>query len=76
MRADLQLEEIKIKSIYGLDAKIIEEAQSQGRIRFKFHTEDFPLVHSGLRVCDICVEIEDSKEEFQNKNNVYPELLN
>jgi hypothetical protein len=69
------LREIKIKSIYGLEAKIIEEAQSQGRIRFKFHTEQFPLTNSGLRVCDIYVKIDDSKQ-IENQNNVYPELLN
>jgi len=70
------LKAIKIKSIYGLDAKIIEEAQSQGNLRFKFHTEEFPLTNSGLRVCDIYVKIDDSKNEIQNQNNVYPELLN
>jgi hypothetical protein len=69
------LREIKIKSIYGPEAKIIEEAQSQGRIRFKFHTEQFPLTNSGLRVCDIYVKIDDSKQ-IENQNNVYPELLN
>jgi hypothetical protein len=70
------LREIKIKSIYGPGAKIIEEAQSQGRIRFKFHTERFPLTNSGLRVCDIYVKIDDSNKQFENQNNVYPELLN
>ncbi len=69
------MREIKIKSIYGPEAKIIEEAQSQGRIRFKFHTEQFPLTNSGLRVCDIYVKIGDSKQ-IENQNNVYPELLN
>ena len=69
------MREIKIKSIYGPEAKIIEEAQSQGRIRFKFHTEQFPLANSGLRVCDIYVNIDDSKH-IENQNNVYPELLN
>jgi len=69
------LREIKIKSIYGPEVKIIEEAQSQGRIRFKFHTEQFPLTNSGLRVCDIYVKIDDSKQ-IENQNNVYPELLN
>ena len=69
------MEEIKIKSIYGPEVKIIEEAQSQGRIRFKFHTEQFPLTNSGLRVCDIYVKIDDSKQ-IENQNNVYPELLN
>lgn len=69
------MREIKIKSIYGPEAKIIEEAQSQGRIRFKFHTEQFPLTNSGLRVCDIYVKIDDSKQ-IENQNNVYPELLN
>jgi hypothetical protein len=69
------LREIKIKSIYGPEAKIIEEAQSQGRIRFKFHTEQFPLANSGLRVCDIYVKIDDSKQ-IENQNNVYPQLLN
>jgi hypothetical protein len=69
------LREIKIKSIYGPEAKIIEEAQSQGRIRFKFHTEQFPLTNSGLRVCDIYVKIDDSKQ-IENQNNIYPELLN
>jgi len=69
------LREIKIKSIYGPEAKIIEEAQSQGRIRFKFHTEQFPLTNSGLRVCDIYVKIDDSNQ-IENQNNIYPELLN
>ena len=69
------MREIKIKSIYGPEAKIIEEAQSQGRIRFKFHTEQFPLTNSGLRVCDIYVKLDDSKQ-IENQNNVYPELLN
>jgi len=70
------LEEIKIKSIYGLDAKIIEEAQSQGRLRFKFHTDNFPLVNSGLRVCDIYVKIDDCDNQFEHSKFVYPELLN
>ena len=69
------MREIKIKSIYVPEAKIIEEAQSQGRIRFKFHTEQFPLTNSGLRVCDIYVKIDDSKQ-IENQNNVYPKLLN
>ena len=69
------MREIKIKSIYGAEANIIEEAQSQGRLRYKFHTEEFPLTNSGLRVCDIYVQIEDSKL-IEKQNNVYPELLN
>jgi hypothetical protein len=70
------LREIKIKSIYGPEAKIIEDAQNLGRLRFRFHTEEFPLVDSGLRVCDIYVKIDDSNKQFENQNNVYPDLLN
>lgn len=70
------MEEIKIKSIYGPEVNIIEEAQSQGRLRFKFHTEEFPLTNSGLRVCDIYVKIDDSNKQFENQHNVYPDLLN
>jgi hypothetical protein len=70
------LREIKIKSIYGPEAKIIEDAQNLGRLRFRFHTEEFPLVDSGLRVCDIYVKIDDSNKQSENQNNVYPDLLN
>jgi hypothetical protein len=70
------LREIKIKSIYGLEAKIIEEAQNLGRLRFKFHTQEFPLTNSGLRVCDIYIKIDYSNKPFENQNNIYPELLN
>jgi hypothetical protein len=68
--------EIKIKSIYGSEADIIEEAQSKGKLKFKFHTDQFPLNKLGIRVCDICIEIDDSKKELENQNNVYPKLLN
>jgi hypothetical protein len=70
------LVEIKIKSIYGLDAKIIEEAQSQGRIIFGFHTDEFPLTKSGMRVCDIYVKIDDSNIDPEPQRYVYPRLLN
>ena len=72
------MREIKIKSIYGPEAKIIEEAQSQGRIRFKFHTDQYPLSKLGIRVCDICIHIDESNKELIdfNQNNVYPKLLN
>jgi hypothetical protein len=68
------LREIKIKSIYGPEANIIEEAQSQGRIRYRFHTDQFPLNKSGIRVCDIYVNVDDSN--YEKQNDFYPELLN
>ena len=67
---------MKIKSIYGPEARIIEDAQCQGRLRFKFHTEKYPFMKSGLRVCDIYVNIHESNKQFENQNNLYPELLN
>ena len=70
------MREIKIKSIYGADARIIEQAQSQGRLRFKFHTEEYPLTNSGLRVCDIYIKTDDSNINSEDKKYVYPKLLN
>ena len=46
------------------------------KLKLKFHTDQFPLNKLGIRVCDICIEIDDSKKELENQNNVYPELLN
>ena len=72
------MREIKIKSIYGTDADIIEEAQHLGRLRLKFHTDEFPLTKVGIRVCDICIHIDESNKEpiDLNQKDVYPQLLN